>query len=417
MTKTMEQVKIGVIGLGYVGIEVAEKFSNHFSTTGLDIDHQKIADYQKQSKFEAINFSIDPKSLIDVNFYIVTVPTPVDDKNKPDFSHLIDASKVISDTLRQGDIIVYESTVYPGATEEICVPILEKHSNLKARTDFFVGYSPERVNIGDWEHTLDTTKKIIAAQTSDTLKQVREVYSQVIGSENIYCADSIEIAEAAKVFENTQRDLLIALINQVSVLFKQLSIDSHKVIEAASTKWNFNAVVPGLVGGHCISVDPYYLSHLAKEQKIDLTLVEEARRINENIPNYISQVIQRLSNEEKNILVLGCSYKRDTNDIRNSKSLILIEKLKAAGHRVRVCDYLLSPKNVKQKHKLEISSQIMCKEHYDVVVLAVAHKEYISLVEQKLDSILKKTGLLIDIEGAVDEEKVNKNDAFRYWKM
>ena len=389
----MQEIRISVIGLGYVGLPILSLFSSKYNCWGLDTDNKRIQQLLlgKDSKG-----SLSPSEVTDLtkrcvisnswdaisncNFYIITVPTPIDDKNTPDISALEEACNSLSQIISRGDIIVFESTVYPGATEEFCIPILEKGSNMKSNSDFFVGYSPERVNVGDKEHGLSNTPKIVSAQNNETLDVIYNVYKKVFNA-GIIKASSIKTAEAAKMYENVQRDVLIALANQYSEYCKTEGLNIKEVTECASTKWNFSKVYPGLVGGHCISVDPYYLLARAKAKAIELQLIEEARHINESKTASVARRIIDFANaffpnrDSLNVLVLGFSYKKNVGDIRNTKIAELIGILSKSIERIDCYDPLVVPQEVMKTYGLNIiiSQEDISNKDYDIAIIAVKH--------------------------------------------
>jgi len=387
-------VRIGVIGLGYIGLPVLHLFSTKFECCGLDRDYLRIRELNNRvdSKGELSSSELNDLLLrctisnswdviANCNFYIITVPTPIDDKNTPDISALEDACNSLSQIISRGDVIVFESTVYPGATEELCIPILEKGSNLKSNSDFFVGYSPERINVGDNEHGLANTPKIVSAQNNETLDAIYNIYNNVFNA-GIIKASSIKTAEAAKMYENVQRDVLIALANQYSDYCLTEGLNIKEVTNCASTKWNFSKVYPGLVGGHCISVDPYYLLARAKAKGTDLQLIETARSINEakvglvakRIVGYVNDTFPDRNN--LSVLVLGFSYKKDVGDVRNTKVAELIDILSKSIRKIECYDPLVDPNEVKNTYGLNIiiSKEDISDNDYDMAIIAVKHK-------------------------------------------
>ena len=389
----IQDIKIGVIGLGYVGLPVLSLFSYRYNCWGLDIDEMRIK--QLLSGIDTKG-SLSPSEVADLtkhcvissswqdisncNFYIVTVPTPINDKKQPDTKALEKACLSLSQIITTGDMIVFESTVYPGATEDLCIPLLEAGSNMKSNRDFFVGYSPERVNVGDREHGLVNTPKIISAQNEEILEIISSIYQEVFNA-GIIKVSSIKTAEAVKMYENVQRDVLIALANQYSEFCKVEGLNIKEVTDCASTKWNFSKVLPGLVGGHCISVDPYYLLARAKEKGTTLQLVETARLINETKVDYVAKRIidyikQKYPNRfDLRILILGFSYKKNVGDIRNTKIADLIGILSAAIDRIDCYDPLVNKEEVKKRYGLDIITSMneITKEEYDLAIVAVRH--------------------------------------------
>lgn len=386
-------VRIGVIGLGYIGLPVLHLFSTKFECCGLDRDYLRIRELNNRVDSKGELYSSELNDLLlrctisnswdaisDCNFYIITVPTPITEKNIPDTSALEDVCSSLSQIISRGDIIVFESTVYPGATEELCIPILEKGSKLNSNSDFFVGYSPERVNVGDNDHSLTNTPKIVSAQNNETLDVIYNVYNKVFNA-GIIKASSIKTAEAAKMYENVQRDVLIALANQYSEYCKTEGLNIKEVTECASTKWNFSKVYPGLVGGHCISVDPYYLLARAKAKAIELQLIEEARHINESKTASVARRIIDFANaffpnrDSLNVLVLGFSYKKNVGDIRNTKIAELIGILSKSIERIDCYDPLVVPQEVMKTYGLNIiiSQEDISNKDYDIAIIAVKH--------------------------------------------
>ena len=438
--------KISVIGLGYVGLPLALSFSKKFNIVGFDINEEKINNYKKgiditnevsaSSLIKSnIEFTSDETLLKNCKFHIVVVPTPTKSDNTPDLSPLIEATKILGRNLIQNSIVVYESTVYPGATEEVCIPILEKESGLKCGIDFKVGYSPERINPGDKIHTLENTIKIVSAIDHEALKIISKVYSLII-SVGIYEAESIKIAEAAKVIENSQRDLNIAFFNEISILLNKLNIDSSSVIKAASTKWNFISLTPGLVGGHCISVDPYYLIHKAKTLDVNLSLLNTARIINDNMAKYIvDSTIKTIIKANKKIkgcriAILGITFKEDCSDIRNSKVFDIIRLLKEYDTEVIVSDPLADPDYVKDNYQIDLID-INNINNIDSVIFAVPHKEYknlsldfiYSMFKNKekfhtasYKSLIDEMNVIIDIKGMLSKKLID-NINFIYWSL
>ncbi len=388
--------KIAIIGLGYVGLPLAHAFSSKYKVIGFDIAQWRIdelsngidrtLELSKEQVEESISnnmeFTNKLENIADCNIYIVTVPTPIDKHKKPDLTPLLKASKSIGEILKKDDIVIYESTVYPGATEEDCVPILEKVSGLKFNKDFYCGYSPERINPGDKEHTVTKILKVTSGSTPKTAKIVDKLYSSIITA-GTHLAPSIKVAEAAKVIENSQRDINIAFVNELSMIFGKLGIDTNSVLEAAGTKWNFLNFKPGLVGGHCIGVDPYYLTHKAQEVGYNPEIILAGRRLNDNMGIYVAnQVIKLMIKKGKKIegskvLILGITFKENCPDIRNSRVIDVIQELKEFGCNVDVSDYWADRDEVKKEYNLKLKKDIDVDiESYDAVVLAVAHNDY-----------------------------------------
>ena len=413
--------KICVIGLGYVGLPLAHAFSEKYEVVGFDISKWRIdelssgydrtLELSSEQVNEAIKngmkFTLDTNDIKDCNIYIVTVPTPIDKNKRPDLTPLIKASETVGKVLKKGDIVIYESTVYPGATEEDCVPVLEKFSNLKFNTDFFCGYSPERINPGDKEHTVTKILKVTSGSTPEIGKKVDELYASIITA-GTHLAPTIKVAEAAKVIENSQRDINIAFVNELAIIFNKLGINTNDVLEAAGTKWNFLPFKPGLVGGHCIGVDPYYLTHKAQSIGYNPEIILAGRRLNDNMGIYVAnQVIKLMIKkghkiEGSKVLVLGITFKENCPDIRNSRVIDVIEELKEFGCSIDVYDPWADPKEVKEEYNIDLilNSQFSIL-NYNAVVLAVAHEEFKKLNSQ-LSNINSKL-VKFDIKSILDE--------------
>lgn len=410
--------KIGIIGLGYVGLPLAVEFGKVIDVVGFDINTKRIGELNKgiDNTLEVepaelkssvkLKFSADIKDLKDVNIFIVTVPTPVDEFKKPDLTPLESASRTVGSALKKGDIVVYESTVYPGCTEEVCVPVLEKISGLKFNVDFFCGYSPERINPGDKQHRVTTIKKVTSGSTPEIAERVDALYRKIVVA-GTHKASSIKVAEAAKVIENSQRDLNIAFVNELALIFDRIGIDTHEVLEAAGTKWNFLPFKPGLVGGHCIGVDPYYLTHKAESLGYTPQVILSGRRINDNMGVYIANSIIKLMARNKlpingaNILVLGITFKEDCPDIRNSKVVDVIRELQSFGTNVDIYDPHAS--SAETQHEYGVSLVGGLNKKYDGIVLAVNHKEFKDL---NWSSIKKDNTVIYDVKGQLDKSLV-----------
>lgn len=428
----MLKQKIAIVGLGYVGLPLAEAFTKQGHTVvGFDIDAEKIALYQmgknsigKQSEFLNLNhilFTTDETKLKEMDFIIVAVPTPVELSNVPNLKPLEQASEIIGRNLKKGATVVYESTVYPGVTEEICVPILESISGLKLGDDFNVGYSPERINPGDKVNTLDKITKIVSGNNEKSLNSIAELYSQIIHA-GVYRVNSIKVAEAAKVIENAQRDVNIAFMNELSIMFHIMGIDTKEVLNAAGTKWNFINFSPGLVGGHCISVDPYYLTYRSEELGYVSQLILSARRINNMMGNYIAhEAVKEMLRENINVsdaevLILGVTFKEDCSDLRNSKVFDIIHELTSYGLKVYAADPIADCKEVKSEYGIDLCEiDSVCK--VQTIILAVAHEEYRELNIEKLYKLYKEDmpKVLIDVKGILNERKLEKS--IRYWRL
>ena len=428
---TLEKQVIGVVGLGYVGLPVAIGFSKQYRVIGYDINKTRIDtllnddDYTGQIsgqelKESLIEFTTDEKRLGSCNFIIVTVPTPISVTKEPDLTNLKDASCTLGKNLSKGTIVVYESTVYPGATEEICIPILEAESGLVLGNDFYVGYSPERINPGDKEHTFQTINKVVAAQDEETLDKIYNLYQSVIIAK-VFKVSTIKIAEASKILENTQRDINIALMNEISLIFNKLAINTYEVIEAASTKWNFIPFYPGLVGGHCIGVDPYYLIHKSKSAGYNPRFLSSAREINDYMPEYIVKslleqiTLQKINIKNLVITILGITFKQNIPDIRNSKALEIVTILQNMGLSVQVCDPHVQSDQFNKDTVIDLK-EMKQLEKADVLILAVPHNKFTSLPESTFPNLLKDNkGIIMDIKGAMTQNGLNEDIIL--WKL
>lgn len=406
--------KISVIGLGYTGLPVAVAFGHQQRVVAFDTNtkriHQLLKGFDINGEIDkealqiaSLHLTTDPADLRQADFHIIAVPSPINRHKHPDFSHLVNASSLVGSQLKLGDIVVYESTVYPGATEEHCIPILEQTSGLKSGRDFFVGYSPERINPGDKVNTFTTIKKIVSAQTPESLEIVANVYSSVVKA-GVHRVSSIMVAEAAKVIENTQRDINIALINELAIIFNNLGIDTHEILEAAGTKWNFMPFKPGLVGGHCIGVDPYYLTHKAIECGVHPEVILAGRRINDNMGKYIAQqTIKQISHlgkktKDARVGILGVTFKENCSDVRNSKVIDIIRELQNYHIHVLVYDPLANPELVKDKYDIELASWDDL-QNLDAVILAVSHDHFKTINRLELSNKLTEPKLCIDVKG------------------
>jgi len=410
----MKNKKIAIIGLGYVGLPLAVEFGKKFEVIGFDINKDRINLLKKNedpnleiSKKEFsesiyINFSHSVNDIKDSNIFIITVPTPIDDHKRPDLTALEKSSKTVGSVLKKDDIVIYESTVYPGATEEFCVPILENQSGLKFNTDFFCGYSPERINPGDKKHKLINIKKVTSGSTPEIALKVDELYKEIIVS-GTYKAENIKVAEAAKVIENTQRDLNIALINELALIFRKMNIDTEAVLKAAGTKWNFLPFQPGLVGGHCIGVDPYYLTHKANAIGYQPEVILAGRRLNDNMGSYVVNEVSKLMTKkniqipEANILIMGLTFKENCPDYRNTRVIDLLKEFKNLNCKVDVYDPWVNKKHFTNEHKIDPIDEPI-KGKYDVIILAVAHDEFKLLSENNIRSYGKSNHILFDIK-------------------
>jgi UDP-N-acetyl-D-galactosamine dehydrogenase len=410
--------KIGVIGLGYVGLPLAVEFGKIIDVVGFDInkhrieqlrtgfDHTCEVDADQLKKSTRLTFSADATDLKSVTYFIITVPTPVDEFKKPDLKPLESASRTVGQVLKKGDIVIYESTVYPGCTEEICVPVLEKISGLRFNVDFFCGYSPERINPGDKLHRVANIKKVTSGSTPEVADKVDQLYKKIITA-GTHKASSIKVAEAAKVIENSQRDINIAFVNELALIFDRLGIDTHEVLEAAATKWNFLPFKPGLVGGHCIGVDPYYLTHKAESVGYHPEVILSGRRINDNMGIYIANSVVKLMAQHQlpihnaSILVLGITFKENCPDIRNSRVVDVIQELVSFGVQVDILDPHANEDEVKHEYKLPLIKSVSKK--YDAIILAVSHQEFKDLDWEK---IKHDRSVIYDVKGFLNKSSV-----------
>ncbi len=422
-----KDAKLAVIGLGYVGLPIALEFAKKIKVVGFDINQARVdlmknkIDPSNELDKEAfehsdILFTSNIEDLRDVEFFIVAVPTPIDDANLPDLKPLLGASKTVAQVLKKGDYVVFESTVYPGCTEEDCIPVLEELSGLKFKTDFKVGYSPERINPGDKQHTLQNVVKVVSGCCEISLDQIAKTYELVVGA-GVHRATSIKVAEAAKIIENTQRDVNIALINELSIIFNKLNINTYEVLEAAGTKWNFLKFSPGLVGGHCIGVDPYYLTHKAQQAGYHAKIINSGRYVNDSMGFYIGkQTVKKIIAQGKNIqeakvLVMGATFKEDVSDIRNSKVIDVVSELKSFQVKVDLVDPHASSDEMVHEYGVKL---VEIGNNYDAIIVAVNHKEYRQLDEAYFKSLLKDgKGVFVDIKG-VFRDKIT---TLEYWSL
>jgi UDP-N-acetyl-D-glucosamine/UDP-N-acetyl-D-galactosamine dehydrogenase len=423
-----KEYPLAVIGLGYVGLPVALAFAKKLRVIGFDINPQRIEMLNRQedpsgeldsSEFEGcdIHFTHDLEVLREARFFVVAVPTPIDNSNSPDLKPLLSASTTVGKVLKKGDCVVYESTVYPGCTEEDCVPVLERESGLKFGVDFKVGYSPERINPGDKEHTLATIVKVVSGCDAETLETVGKVYELVV-SAGVHRASSIKVAEAAKIIENTQRDLNIALMNELSMIFNRMGINTYEVLAAAGTKWNFLKFTPGLVGGHCIGVDPYYLTYKASKLGHNPNVILSGRNINDGMAAYIASNCLKLmlKNSEKHltalkVLVMGATFKENVQDIRNSKVADIIRELKEFNVHVEVIDPHADSHELQEEYGFGLVAE--AGKDYDAVIVAVNHREYLDLDETYFKSITRRHAVLIDVKG-IYRYKIQQ---MQYWSL
>jgi UDP-N-acetyl-D-galactosamine dehydrogenase len=422
--KKTADAKVAIVGLGYVGLPLAVEFGKHLDALGFDIDAERIAelkagndrtletDASELAGAKHLRFSTDLEALRGRDVYIVTVPTPIDAAKRPDISALRAASRTVGQVLGKGAIVVYESTVYPGCTEEDCAPILEQISGLRLNRDFFVGYSPERINPGDKEHRLPTIRKITSGSTPAAAAFVNELYATIITA-GTYPASSIRVAEAAKVIENTQRDVNIALINELALIFNRMGLDTLEVLQAAGTKWNFLPFRPGLVGGHCIGVDPYYLTHKSQEMGYHPEMILAGRRINDNMGLYVAAQVIRLmvkagaSLPKSRILVLGITFKENCPDVRNTRVVDVVHELKAYGAAVDIYDPWADAAVVKHEYGLDILKQAPAKGQYDGIVVAVAHDQFRDMSPADIHAWGRPGHVLYDIKSLLPADQVD----------
>ncbi|WP_201542677.1 Vi polysaccharide biosynthesis UDP-N-acetylglucosamine C-6 dehydrogenase TviB [Psychrobacter faecalis] len=419
----INNIKIAVIGLGYVGLPLAVEFGKHRPVVGFDINTKRVQELRdgfdgtlevSSEALKAANslkFTTELSEIVDYNFYIVTVPTPIDENNAPDLTPLESASEAVGKVIKAGDIVVYESTVYPGATEEVCIPIIEKISGLTFNQDFYVGYSPERINPGDKVNTLTKITKITSGSTPEAADLIDSLYASIITA-GTYRATSIKVAEAAKVIENTQRDLNIAIVNEFAKIFNIIGIDTQAVLDAAGSKWNFLKFKPGLVGGHCISVDPYYLTHKAQEVGYRPEVILAGRRINDGMGQYVAtQMVKKLANknihiDEAKILVMGFTFKGNCPDTRNTKVIEVIKELQSFNINVDVYDNWANREEVKVQYGIELINELK-QDHYDGVIIAVDHNEYKKLGVDYIRSLAKDNHVIYDVKNIFLEHETD----------
>jgi UDP-N-acetyl-D-glucosamine/UDP-N-acetyl-D-galactosamine dehydrogenase len=420
---TLRRARIGIVGLGYVGLPLAVEFGKKYRTLGFDLKLARIKELAagKDSTLEVnraelkgsthLEFTANPRDLKRCNVYIVTVPTPIDEYKRPDLTPLIKASESIGSVLSKGDVVVYESTVYPGCTEEVCVPILERVSGLKFNQDFFAGYSPERINPGDKQHRLPSIRKVTSGSTPEVATFVNELYASIITA-GTHKASSIKVAEAAKVIENTQRDVNIALINELALIFNRMNIDTEEVLIAAGTKWNFLPFRPGLVGGHCIGVDPYYLTHKAQEIGYHPEMILAGRRLNDNMALYVAGEVVKLMTSKRihvkgaRILILGLTFKENCPDLRNSKVIDIIRELEKYGAKVDVYDPWIDVKEAQHEYGVKPLRKLG-RTRYDAGVLAVSHTEFKTLGIRAIKRLLKPRSIVYDIKHLFRRDQVD----------
>uniref|UniRef100_UPI00405714DD nucleotide sugar dehydrogenase n=1 Tax=Candidatus Electronema sp. TaxID=2698783 RepID=UPI00405714DD len=415
----LASTKLAVIGLGYVGLPLAVEFSKKLPCVGFDLKAQRIAELRRGldstrevsteelAAAKQLQFTSNIDELRGCNVFIVAVPTPVDDSKRPDFSPLEGASRTVGQVLKSGDVVIYESTVYPGATEEVCIPILEQVSNLQFNQDFFAGYSPERINPGDHEHRLPTIVKVTSGSTPEIADFVDRLYGLIITA-GTFKASSIKVAEAAKVIENTQRDVNIALINELALIFNRLGIDTLEVLKAAGTKWNFLPFRPGLVGGHCIGVDPYYLTHKAQQVGYHPEMILAGRRLNDGMGRYIaSEVVKlmlrkRIHVADSRILILGLTFKENCPDLRNTRVTDIIDELTTYGAGVEVYDPWADSAEARRLHKVTMIEELP-EGRYDAVILAVAHRQFLSLGRAELTRVCRPQAVIYDVKHMLEQ--------------
>lgn len=422
-----KETSLSVIGLGYVGLPIALEFAKKIRVIGFDIRPDRVDLMKKgvdpsneldMSDFRGadIHFTTNKEELAKASFHIIAVPTPTTQNNLPDLTPVIKASETVGSILKKGDYVVYESTVYPGCTEEDCVPVLEKHSGLKYITDFKVGFSPERINPGDKKHTLTSIVKVTSGCDAESAENISRIYELIITA-GVHRASSIKVAEAAKIIENTQRDINIAFMNELSIIFNKMGINTYEVLEAAGTKWNFLNFYPGLVGGHCIGVDPYYLSYKAKELGYHPQMIDSGRFINDSMGRYVGkQTVKKIiaagkSIKESRVLIMGITFKEDVTDIRNSKVEDVYRELRDFGINVDIIDPGASAHEVKEEYGIELAQSPIGR--YDAVILAVSHREYLNLEEDYFEALLNPGGIIVDVKGALRGRIVNHT----YWSL
>lgn len=423
-----KEAKLAVVGLGYVGLPIALEFAKRIKVIGFDINAERVElmknNIDPSNELEAedfegcdIEFSADSEKLKEASFFVVAVPTPIDDSNLPNLKPLLGASRTVGKALKKGDYVVFESTVYPGCTEEDCIPILEEESGLKWKEDFMVGYSPERINPGDKVHTLQNVVKVVSGCCATSLEEIAKTYELVVDA-GVHRAASIKVAEAAKIIENTQRDVNIALINELSIIFNKLKINTYDVLEAAGTKWNFLKFTPGLVGGHCIGVDPYYLTHKAQQAGYHSKVITSGRYVNDSMGFYIGkQCVKKMIAQGKNmneakVLVMGATFKEDVSDIRNSKVIDVVNELKSFSVKVDLVDPHASSKEMEEEYGVALAKTT--SNDYDAIIVAVNHEEYSALIENDFKGKLKDgKGVFIDVKGIYK----GKIKDLEYWSL
>lgn len=420
MSHMLSEVKIAIIGLGYVGLPLAVEFGKKYPTLGFDINAKRVEELKQGHDFTLevsrdeladsafISYACDAEMLKSSNIYIVTVPTPIDEHKQPDLTPLVKASQMLAKVINKGDIVIYESTVYPGATEDVCIPQIEKNSGLVFNKDFFAGYSPERINPGDKEHRVTNILKVTSGSTDEIADFVDSLYGSIITA-GTYKASSIQVAEAAKVIENTQRDLNIALINELAVIFNKLNIDTEEVLKAAGTKWNFLPFRPGLVGGHCIGVDPYYLTHKAQSIGYNPEVILAGRRINDGMGEYVvSQLIKTMIKRKlpvngANVLVMGLTFKENCPDVRNTKVVDILSELKEYDTNIDVYDPWVNPSEAKHEYGVELIEKPV-NGKYDAIIFAVAHHQFKALSNDDIKGLMKTEHVIYDLKYMLDPQ-------------
>jgi UDP-N-acetyl-D-glucosamine/UDP-N-acetyl-D-galactosamine dehydrogenase len=427
-----KEKKISLIGLGYVGLPIALEFAKKVPVIGFDIKPERVEMMKQRidpsreldtSAFDDcdIHFTANPEDLRQADFHIIAVPTPIDDHNLPDLTPVLSASETVGKILKKGDYVIYESTVYPGCTEEDCIPLLEKHSGLKFVKDFKVGFSPERINPGDKEHTLTRIVKVVSGCDDESLENIAKVYEMIIEA-GVHRASSIKVAEAAKIIENTQRDLNIAFMNELSMIFNRMNINTHEVLEAAGTKWNFLRFYPGLVGGHCIGVDPYYLTYKAKEFGYHAQIINAGRYINDSMGRYVArQTVKRIISLDKNIkdakvLIMGITFKENVSDIRNSKVADVYNELITYGiKQIDLVDPYASPDEIREEYGIDVKENI--GKNYDAIIVAVNHDEYLNYTVEDFRKLSNGTAVLTDVKSIYRKLFTPQQDGICYWSL
>lgn len=430
---TSNNTIVAVVGLGYVGLPLAVEFGMKYKTIGVDSSSAKVESYNKfidptgEVSPEALaaatklSMSTDPSTIAVADLIIIAVPTPVDEGNIPDFTPLVGSSATVGKYMKKGAVVVYESTVYPGATEDVCIPLLEQYSDMKWKKDFHVGYSPERVNPGDKERTITKVVKVVSGDDDETAKFVHDMYASVITA-GVHSASSIKVAEAAKVIENTQRDLNIALMNELAIIFNRMGIDTLEVLQAAGTKWNFLPFRPGLVGGHCIGIDPYYLTYKAEMLGYHPQVILAGRRINDGMAAWVAQqTVKNMINngcpvKGSKVIVLGLTFKENCPDLRNSKVADLVKELQSFGCEVAVHDPLGEPAEAMHEYDIQLTKWNALPDKVDAIVAAVSHTEYLAMSLKKLTGKLKVGGVFVDVKSAYDPKEVAQA-GFKLWRV